>query len=83
MTLVHKSIDSGKHVEAIVGSDTFGRLLGFGVAVKKPEKPAYADGEFHYVVRYQHFGRYEIARIRKTNRRPERTERDGTISDGQ
>ena len=77
MTLVRDSIDAGKRVEAVIGADPHGRVLGFGVAVKDAEKETYTTGELRYVVRYQHYGRYEIVQVGSTSDRRNKDEGSG------
>lgn len=72
MAMVRKSIDAGRHVEAMTGRDSTGRILGLGLAVKDAERKVYDPGERRYVIRYQRFGRYEVAQVQAT-RRPEST----------
>ena len=70
MALVRNSLDSGRHVEAVVGIDTQGRVLSFGVVVRELESPVPVPGKFRYIVRYQRFGRYEIARVQSPRPQP-------------
>lgn len=82
MTLVRKSLDSGRYAEAVVGTDTQGRVLSFGVVVKELESPAHIPGKIRYVVRYQRFGRYEIAQI-ESSKQPKSQSSDDLIVEGQ
>ena len=83
MTLVRNSLDSGRHVEAVVGTDTQGRILSFGVVVKELESPTHVPGKFRYVVRYQRFGRYEITQVQSSNQQPKTQSSNELIVEGQ
>ena len=82
MMLVRKSLDSGRYAEAVVGTDTQGSVLSFGVAVKELDGPARVPGKLHYRVRYQRFGRYGIAQVQSSNH-PKAQSSDGLIVEGQ
>tara|TARA_A100001037_G_scaffold96328_1_gene87763 strand:+ start:2048 stop:2575 length:528 start_codon:yes stop_codon:yes gene_type:complete len=63
MNLVRRSIDTGKFAEAVVGHETHGGILSFGIVVKELEQPTRSPDAFRYVVRFQRFGPYEITQV--------------------
>ena len=82
MTLVRKSLDSGRYAEAVVGTDTQGRVLSFSVAVKELDGPARVPDKLRYRVQYQRFGRYEIAQTQSPKQSKTQSS-NGLIVEGQ